>query len=160
MKLKQPTRTIPAFSIEDGIGELFLRWLCTPCGGGKEMRQAKQIAKRAMEFLMASIGESVVETLVTEEYVDSCLGSPALVINFLQNGTGDWYLTSSAAVNYLKSITDLLDFRKASGVTDDVLRSFAVTEVYLRRGKDNPSKKKSMECSRNLDLETLIVRDS
>ena len=34
------------------------------------------------------------------------------------------------------------------------------TEVYLRRGKDNLSQKKSMECSRNLDLETLIARDS
>ena len=104
------------------------------------MRQAKQIAKRAMKFLMASIGESVGETLVTEEYVDCCLGSPSLVINFLQKVTGDWGLSSSAAVNYLKCITDLLDFRKASGVTDDVLRSFAVTEVYLRRGKDNLSK--------------------
>ena len=109
---------------------------------------------------MASIGESVGETLVTEEYVDCCLGSPSLVINFLKKVTGDWGLSSSAAINYLKYITDLLDFRKASCVTDAVLRSFAVTEVYLRRGKDNPSKKKSMECSRNLDLETLIVRDS
>ena len=57
-------------------------------------------------------------------------------------------------------MTDLLDFRKASGVTDAVLRSFAVTEVYLRRGKDNLSQKTSMVCSRNLDLETLIARDS
>ena len=108
------------------------------------MRQAKQIARRAMKFLMASIGESVGETLVTEEYIDCCLGSPSLVINFLQKVTGDWGLSSSAAVNYLKCITDLLDFWKACGVTDDVLRSFAVTEVYLRRGKDNLSKKKHM----------------
>ena len=63
VKLKQLTRTIPAFSIEDGVENLLLRWLCTPCGGG--MRQAKQIAKRTMKFLMASIGESVGETLVT-----------------------------------------------------------------------------------------------
>ena len=69
-------------------------------------------------------------------------------------------LSSSAAVNYLKCITELLDFRKASGVMGAVLRSFAVTAVYLRRGKDNLSKKKSMECSRNLGLETFIARDS
>ena len=118
VKLKQPTHTIPAFSIEDGVGNLFLRWLCTPCGGGKQITQAKQIAKRAMKFLMASIGESVGETLVTEEYLDCCLGSPSLVINFMQQVTGDWGLSSSAVVNYLKSMTDLLDFRKASGVTD------------------------------------------
>ena len=67
--------------------------LCTPCGGGKEMRQAKQIAKRAMKCLMASIGEtSVAETLVTEEYVDCCLGPPLLVINILQKVTGVWVL--------------------------------------------------------------------
>ena len=95
--------------------------------------EANQIAKRVMKFLMASIGESVGETLVTEEYLDCCLGSPSLVINFMQKVTGDWGLSSSAAVNYLKSMTDLLDFRKTSGVTDAVLRSFVVTEVYLRR---------------------------
>ena len=141
--MKQPNHTIPAFSIEDGVGNLFLRWLCTPCGGGKQITQAKQIAKRAMKFLMASIGESVGETLVTEEYLDCCLVSPSLVINFMQKVTGNWGLSSSAAVNYLKSMTDLLDFRKASGVTDAVLRSFAVTEVYLRRGKDNLSQKRA-----------------
>ena len=70
----------------------------------KEPRQTKQI-------LMASIGESVGVTLVTEVYIDCCLGSPSLVINFLQKVTGDWGLSSSAAVNYLKWITDLLDFR-------------------------------------------------
>ena len=72
------------------------------------MRQAKQIAKRAMEFLMASNGESVGETLVTEEYIDCCLGSPWLVINFLQKVTGEWGLSSSAAVNYLKCLQNYL----------------------------------------------------
>ena len=43
----------------------------------------------------------------------------------MQTVTGDLGFSSSAAVNYLKSMTDLLDFRKPSGVTDAVLRSFA-----------------------------------
>ena len=34
------------FPIEDGVGNLFLRRLCTPCAGGKHVRQAKQIAKK------------------------------------------------------------------------------------------------------------------
>ena len=60
----------------------------------------------------------------------------------------------------MKAINDLLDFRKANGVSDDVLRSFTVSEVYIRRGKENLAKQKKLEYSRNLDLEQLISRES
>ena len=160
LKLKQTTHTMPAFSLDDGVGKDFLLWLGTPCGGGKTVKEGTQIARRAMKFLMASLGDSEVEKFVKEEYVDCCLGSPSVVIRFLQTLTEDWELTSSASLNYLKSMCDLLDFRKASGVSDAVLRTFTVTEVYLRRGKENLSKKKRLEYSRNLDLETLIAKDS
>ena len=159
-KMKQTTHTVPAFSLDDGVGKLFLDWLVTPCGGGKTSKEAIQIGRRAMKFLMASLGESEVERYVKEEYVDCCLGSPSVVITFIQTITEEWGLTSSAALNYLKSMCDLLDFRKANGVSDAVLRTFTVTEVYLRRGKENLAKKKRMQYSRNLDLESLIARDS
>jgi len=160
VKMKQTTHKVPAFSLEDGMGKLFLQWLHTTCGGGKSNKEAIQIGRRAMKFLMASLGESEVERYVKEEYVDCCLGSPSVVITFMQTITENWGLTSSAALNYLKSMCDLLDFRKANGVSDAVLRSFTVTEVYLRRGKENLAKKKRLQYSRNLDLETLIARDS
>ena len=160
VKMEQTTHAVPAFSLEDGVGKSFLQWLCTACGGGKSSKEAKQIGRRAMKFLMASLGETEVEKYVKEEYVDCCLGSPSVVISFLHTITEDWGLTSSAALNYLKSMCDLLDFRKANGISDAVLRSFTVTEVYLRRGKENLTKKKRLEYSRNLDLETLIARDS
>ena len=97
------------------------------------MRKAKQIAKRAMKFLMASIGESVSETLVTEEYVDCCL----------QKVTVDWGLSSSAAVNYLKCIADLLDFRKTSGVTDAVLRLICrYRSLFAKRKRQSEQKEK------------------
>ena len=159
-KRKHTTHTFPAFFLDDGLGKLFLHWLSTPCGGGKSTKEAIQIGRRAMKFLMASLGESEVERYVKEEYVDCCLGSPSVVITFMQTITEDWGLTSSAALNYLKSMCDLLDFRKANGVSDAVLRTFTVTEVYLRRGKENLAKKKRMQYSRNLDLESLIARDS
>ena len=160
VKMKKTTHTVPAFSLEDGVGKAFLQWLCTPCGGGKTSKEATQTGRRAMKFLMAALGESEVEKYVKEEYVDCCLGSPSVVISFMQTITEDWGLTSSAALNYLKSMCDLLDFRKAHGVSDAVLRTFTVTEVYLRRGKENLAKKKRLEYSRNLDLESLIARDS
>ena len=159
-KLKQPTNAIPTFSITDGIGKHFLEWLVTPLGGGKTQKQAVQGAKRAMKFLMAALGDSENGSNATEEYVDCCLGSPAVVIKFMEIVTKDWSLSSSAALNYLKSMSDLLDFRKANGISDAVLRSFTVTEVYIRRGKENLRKQKVLEYGRNLNLETLIARDS
>ena len=159
-KRKQPTNSIPAFSITEGLGKQFLDWLITPLGGGKTGREAVQAAKRAMKFLMAVLGDNENGSNATEEYVDCCLGSPAIVIKFMEIVTKEWSLSSSAALNYLKSMSDLLDFRKANGVSDAVLRSFTVTEVYIRRGRENLRKRKVLEYGRNLDLETLIARDS
>ena len=44
--------------------------------------------------------------------------------------------------------------------SDDVLRSFAVSEVYIRRGEENLSKHKRMQYARNLQLEKLIAQNS
>mgnify|MGYP003333975735 FL=1 len=81
-------------------------------------------------------------------------------MSFLKLIMEKWGLQASAALSYMKSIGDLLDFRKANGVTDNVLRNFTVSEVYIRRGKENLAKRKKMEYSRNLELESLISRDS
>ena len=56
VRLKQTTHKMPAFSLEDGVGKEFLVWLGTPCGGGKTDKEGTQIARRAMKFLMASLG--------------------------------------------------------------------------------------------------------
>ena len=159
-KRKSTTHNMPAYSLKEGMGKEFLDWLKTPCGGGKSPKQAVQSGRRAMKFLMASLGDTEVDKHVSDEFIDCCLGSPSIVINFFKVVTEDWKISSSAALNYMKSISDLLDWRKANGVTDDVLRSFTVSEVYIRRGKENLSKQKKVEYSRNLDLEQLICRQS
>ena len=61
---------------------------------------------------------------------------------------------------YVKALNDMIDFRKANGISDTTLRCFTVTEVYLRREKENLRKRKNLECTRNLNLETLIAKDS
>ena len=159
-KRKSTTHNIPAYSLKEGMGKEFLDWLKTPCGGGKSAKQAVQSGRRAMKFLMASLGDTEVDKGVSDEFIDCCLGSPSIVINFFKIVTEDWKISSSAALNYMKSISDLMDWRKANGVTDDVLRSFTMSEVYIRRGKENLSKQKKLEYSRNLDLEQLICRQS
>ena len=157
---KASTSKIPSFSLEEGIGYDFLQWLCTPCGGGKTVKEAKQIGKRAMKFFMLSIGANESDLPLTNEFVDCCLGSPPIIIKFLSTLEQEWKLSSSASLNYVKAIHDMVDFRKSNGVSDINLRCFTVTEVYLRRGRENLSKRKKVECSRNLDFESLIARDS
>lgn len=158
--LRNSTHKIPAFSLETGIGLEFLEWLQTPCGGGKKAKDAKHIGRRAMKFLMVAFDETTEESVLSTDYIDCCLGSPNIIMSFLKLIMEKWCLQSSAALSYMKSIGDLLDFRKANGVTDNVLRNFTVSEVYIRRGKENLAKRKKLEYSRNLELESLISRDS
>ena len=158
--LRNSTHKIPAFSLEQGIGLEFLEWLQTPCGGGKKAKDAKHIGRRAMKFLMVAFDETTEESVLSTDYIDCCLGSPNIIMSFLKLIMEKWGLQASAALSYMKSIGDLLDFRKANGVTDNVLRNFTVSEVYIRRGKENLAKRKKMEYSRNLELESLISRDS
>ena len=150
----------PYYSMEVGIGQEFLNWLCTSCGGGKTKHEAKQIAKRALKFLMECTGGNESGIPLSNELIDCCLGSASIIIKFLTTLESEWKLSFSSSLSYVKAIADLLDFRKANGVTDSNLRCFTVSEVYLRRAKENLSKKKNLECSRNFDLETLIARDS
>ena len=158
--MKNSTHKIPAFSLETGVGLEFLEWLQTPCGGGKKAKDAKHIGRRAMKFLMVAFDETTEESVLSTDYIDCCIGSPNIIMSFLKLIMEKWGLQSSAALSYIKSIGDLLDFRKANGVTDNVLRNFTVSEVYIRRGKENLAKRKKLEYSRNLELESLISRDS
>ena len=160
LQKKASTSSKPYYSIEEGIGYTFLRWLKTTCGGGKNEREAKQIAKRALKFLMNSTGDNESQAPLSFELIDCCLGSTTIILNFLTTLEDEWKMSSSGALNYVKSISDLMDFRKSTGVNDNKLRCFTITEVYLRRAKENLRKKKRLDGTRNFDLETLIGRDS
>ena len=83
-----------------------------------------------------------------------------MLMRFLKLIMEEWGLKSAASLAYVHAITDLCDFRKCHGVSDSTLRQFAVTEVYLRRSRSTQQQKKNVEYSRNLDLESLIARDS
>ena len=150
----------PSFSIEVGVGKDFKHWLHTPCGGGKSAREAAQSAKRAMKFLMHCTGCTEVIDEIDNNFLDCCLGSASMMVGFLETLQDSWKMGHAGAINYLKSIGDLMDFRKASGVSDVLLRSFSITEVYLRRGKQCLRKRQKADCSRNFDLETLISKNS
>lgn len=159
-KQKASTNKQPSFSIDSGSGAEFAAWLQTPCGGGKSKKDARQIAKRAMKYLMCCSGDNEDGLCAPETYIDCCVGSPTMLMKFLKVIDEEWGLKSSGAISYLHSVTDLLDFRKCHGVPDSTLRLFAATEVYLRRSKSSLYKKRNMEYSRDLSLESLIARKS
>ena len=159
-KLKPSTHKIPAFSIEKGCGKDFVSWLQSIWGGSKSLKDAKQVSTRCMKFLMSALGDGETQSLAYEEYIDCCLGSPSILMKFIQLIIDSWGLQPSAVLSYLRGIKELCDFRKANGVSDSVLRLFAVTEVYIRKSIVTMQRKRQMEYNRNYDMEQLIARDS
>ena len=149
------------FSIEKGFGKAFKDWLSSDCGGGRSDRDAKQSCKRALKYLtFATGGEDSLSEELTCKFVDTSLGSAVILTDFLRILQEDWKVGYSGAYNYMVSLEELQDFRKSQGVTNEVLRSFTITEVYIRRGKRNLSRKKKAEYSRNFDLESLMSRNN
>lgn len=124
------------------------------------MKDANQVAKRGMKFLMSALGDGDNDSEAHEEYIDCMIGSPNLFMKFVKLIINDWGLKSAAVISYLQAISDLCDYRKSKGCSDSVLRSFAVTEVYLRKCKSTMHRRKNMEYTRDLNLETLISRQS
>ena len=157
---KASTHKYPGFSVDSGCGAQFAGWLPTPCGGGKSTKDAKQIATRAMKYLMFCTGDSEDGLCAPESYIDCCLGSPTMLMKFLQVVVEEWGLKAAGALSYLHAITDLLDHRKCQGVPDTTLRLFAVMEVYLRRSKTTLYRKRNLEYSRDLSLEALMAQGS
>ena len=70
------------------------------------------------------------EDELSENFIDLCLGSPKLIIDFVETLKSDWALGSSAQLNNLNAICDLINFRKAHGTTSNVLNNFAVSEIF------------------------------
>ena len=139
---KASTSSKPAFTLEEGLGKRFIEWLCTTCGGGKSEKEARQIGKRAMKFFMQVLGNNDNDNELSYDFVDCCLSTASILISFLTVLEEEWKLSSSASLNYVKAVSDFVDFRKAHGVSDNTLRCFAVVEVYLRRAMVNLRKKR------------------
>ena len=100
------------------------------------------------------------EDELSENFIDFCLGSPKLITDFEETLKNDWALGSSAQLSYLYAICDLIDFRKAHGTISNALNNFAVSEVFLMRGKKYLAKQERLEWSRDLDLDSLISSNS
>ena len=160
VKYKASTHKQPSFSITKGVGYHFAEWLRSVWGGGKSFKQSNIVARRSMKYLSSTLGEYDNDSIATEEYIDCVIGSPNLLMHFLKLIIEEWQLKAAAVLAYLQSITDLCDFRKSRGCSDSVLRTFTVTEVYLRKCKSTMQRRKNLEYTRDLSLEQLIAKNS
>ena len=160
VKYKASTHKQPSFSVDNGFGAKFTEWLQTPCGGIKSPKDAKQVAKRGMKYLMYCVGDSEDGIDAPDSYIDCCVGSPTMLMKFMKTIVEEWGLKSAGVITYLQAVTDMIDFRKCHGVTDSTIRLLAVTEVYLRRSKSSLYRKRNLEYSRDMSLESLIAQNS
>ena len=152
-------KMIPPFSITCGIGLEFVNWLMNPGGGDKNEKEAKLIANRAMRFARSCLDDQC-EELNNASHLDCCIGSPDTILSFFNILQDDWKCTATTSVCYVASIILLMDYRKTCPVSDATLRSFVATEVYLKRGRLNFSRRKRGEYRKNLGVENLIARNS
>ena len=90
-KKRPSTSAQPAFSVDEGFGNQLLRWLCTPCGGSKNVKDARQSATRAMIFLLFSSGNAYFYRLLRRFSVKEI--------------ESKWKLKSSGSYNYRSPIT-------------------------------------------------------
>ena len=155
LKKRADTTKRPYYSISTGIGKRYIDWLCAVCGGGMLESQAAQNGIRVMKFLKYCSEDD--EEELTEEHIDYCIGSAQDICKFIEHIGKEWGLGSSAQLGYLQAITDLIDFRKSSGLSATVLGNLAVSEVYINRGKRALARRKLTEWSKNLSVEVLAA---
>ena len=155
LKKRADTTKMPYYSISSGIGKKYIDWLCAVCGGGMLESQATQNGIRVMKFLKHCSEDD--EDELSEEHIDYCIGSAQHICKFIEHIGKEWGLGSSAQFGYLQAITDLIDFRKSSGLSATVLGNLAVSEVYINRGKRALARRKLTEWSKNLSVEVLAA---
>ena len=150
LNTKIDTKHMPRFPVHEGFGKDLTNWLSSAFGGGFTETQAIQRVTRIMKFLKFCNGDDDDE--VSREFVDYCLASPPLVSRFIDYIGNDWKLSSAAQISYLQAIADVIDFRRFEGVA---VESFAVTEIYIHRGKRTFTKRKKEAWSKDLGIDNL-----
>ena len=149
---------LPLHTLSTLVAERFVKWLCGSTGGGKPQKQAQQTANRVLRYLKFCCEDD--EDELTEETIDFCLGSPVLLCRFVDAMQEELQLGPSAQLGYLNAMLELMDYRKVSGLSANVLTSFSVTEVYLKRARKTIAKKMKIKWAKDLDIDTLEEKGS
>ena len=91
-KVNKTTVKMPTFSVDCGFGKSLKDWLCSALGGGKSEREAALSCKRAMKYLMYCSGCTEPCDELQLNYVDCCLGSAMMIVDFVGEIQTQWKL--------------------------------------------------------------------
>ena len=116
-KKRADTAKKPGFSIDHGVGQEFSIWL---------------LAARVMKFLKYCNEDD--EDDLSTYFVDYCPGSPSFITKFVEYIREEWKFCSSAQINYLQAISDMIDYRKSQRISANTQRNFTIAEIYICRG--------------------------
>ena len=145
---------MPSFSPSSQIGKEFTKWL-TGCGGCyKKDRPAQQIRGRCFKFLKFCCEEEELNFKV----MDFSLCSPSLMFKFIDYLQEECKLGHGGRLGYIDAISELIDFRKINGASDEVLINLSATELHLEKARKTVAKMMRLQWTQDLDIETLEAR--
>ena len=152
---KHAVKLLPSFSLSCDIGEVFTKWLTGSGGGCNKDRAAQQIVTRCFKFLRFCCED---EEELTFDVVDFSLCSPNSLFKFIDYLQDECKLGHGGRLGYIDAISEMIDFRKLHGASDEVFRKFSATELYLKRARETVAKMMRLQWTQDLDIETLEAR--
>ena len=159
MNAKRKSRSItvgmPMFAKDCTVAILFEKWLMSPGGGGKGLKQSNQITIKLMKFGKFCCEDVSSDWNVPESVLDYCVGSITLISEFIEHLQNQWNVGFSGVISYMSSLSHFLDFRRSQVVKVDNLPVFAAVEVYIHRVKKCLTKKMKSEWNVLLSIEYL-----
>ena len=151
---RSSTQELPTFPKPLPLAVNFLNWLQSTAGGGKTKQHSEQVSSHVLKFLRA-VNEDAESEEINEMTVDYYLGSIECIQIFVNLMENEWKLSHSGQLGYLNAIYDLMNCRKSTGVSSDILTNFSISDIYLKRAKKCVSKRMNVQSNKELDIETL-----
>ena len=140
----RPYQNLPSYQKEHPLQVQFVEWLKSTGGGGRTASQAEQDASRAFKFLTycCEIFSDIEEQDLNMGTIDYCLGSSVILADFMDATECVWNLGFSSRINYLHALQDLIDFRKFSGASPNIVHNFSVSETFFKKSTEMFAKTK------------------
>ena len=151
------TQELPTFPKPLPLAVNFLNWLQSTAGGGKTKQHSEQVKSHVLKFLKA-VNKDAESEEINGMTVDYCLSSTECIQIFVNLMENEWKLSHSGQLDYLNAIYDLMNYRKSTGVSYDILTNFSISDIYLKWAKKCISKRKKVQWNRELDIETWKVK--
>ena len=154
----RPYQNLPFYPKEHPLRVQFVHWLKSTRGGGRTASQAEQDASRAFKFLRYCCENfsDIEEQDVNMGTIDYCLGSSVILADFMNAAERVWNLGFSSRINYLNALQDLIDFRKFSGASPNIVDNFSVSETFFfKRARKCLPKQRHIQWSNDFDIDNL-----